>query len=119
MVTDLTGKGALMAVPGILTGARLMVGMDSGLSHLAAGLGVPTVSIQSGSPTRDVWRVAGENVVVVAGDAACAPCHLDLPAQCPHGVACMQVIGVTDVLAACETVLRQDRRGGASAGRGP
>lgn len=111
-VTDLTGKAALSAVPAILDGARLMVGMDSGLSHLAAGLGVPTVSVQSGAPTRDVWRVAGENVVVVVGDAACSPCHLDLPEQCPHGVACMRVIGVADVLAACETVLDAARAGG-------
>ncbi len=113
MVTDLTGKAALPAVPAILDGARLVVGMDSGLSHLAAGLGVPTVSVQSGAPTREVWRVAGANVVVVAGAAACAPCHLDLPEQCPHGVACMRVIGVADVLAACETVLAQDARGSA------
>jgi ADP-heptose:LPS heptosyltransferase len=113
-VTDLTGKVSLSEAPAILAGARLMVGMDSGLTHLAGSLGVATVSVHSGAATREVWRVAGDNVVVVAGDAACAPCHLALTSQCPHGVACLRVIGVADVLAACETVLARDAQGAGS-----
>jgi ADP-heptose:LPS heptosyltransferase len=63
---------ALPAMPleelaGVLAGARLFVGNDSGISHLAAAAGCPTVAI-FGSTNPAIWKPAGPRVHVVGGD---------------------------------------------------
>lgn len=40
---------SLTEVAGVLAGARIMVGLDSGLTHLCAGLGRPTIGIYKAS----------------------------------------------------------------------
>jgi heptosyltransferase-1 len=40
---------SLREVAGVLAGARVMVGLDSGLTHLSAGLGRPTIGIYKAS----------------------------------------------------------------------
>ncbi len=40
---------SLTEVAGVLAGARIMVGLDSGLTHLSAGLGRPTIGIYKAS----------------------------------------------------------------------
>jgi ADP-heptose:LPS heptosyltransferase len=47
---DLTGQGGLAVSAAWIAGARALVGMDSGLSHLAAGCGIPTLAVFG--PTR-------------------------------------------------------------------
>ncbi len=47
---DLTGKGGLAVSAAWIAGARALVGMDSGLAHISAGCGVPTLSVFG--PTR-------------------------------------------------------------------
>lgn len=42
---------ALADMPALLAGARLVVGLDSGLTHLAGALGRPTVGIYADHPT--------------------------------------------------------------------
>jgi ADP-heptose:LPS heptosyltransferase len=102
---DLAGSTSMDAVPDIVAGARLFVGMDSGLTHLAAGLGAPTVCVFSGAARREVWQPTGTRLSIVAGRTACSPCYLALPEQCPHAQACLTVITTDDVLAACEELL--------------
>jgi len=59
LIKDYTGhaqvlpRSSLTEVANQLAGARVMVGLDSGLTHLSAGLGRPTVGIYKAStPTR-------------------------------------------------------------------
>jgi ADP-heptose:LPS heptosyltransferase len=52
-----------------LAGSRLFVGNDSGISHLAAALGVPVVAIYvSTDPT--IWGVRGARSRIIAGDVS-------------------------------------------------
>lgn len=102
---DRTGRVELAAMPALLGGAALVVGMDSGLTHLAAALGRPTLCVMSGTASLPVWRPTGQAVTVLSGMAACSPCHYSEAAQCPHGVACLDAIGVADALSACEGLL--------------
>lgn len=44
-VTDLTGKTDLPTLQALLIGAGLVMGSDTGVTHLAASLGVPTVMV--------------------------------------------------------------------------
>jgi ADP-heptose:LPS heptosyltransferase len=62
---------ALLAA--ILSRCRLYVGNDSGVSHLAAAVGVPTVAI-FGPTDPEVWAPRGPAVRIVREAAPCAPC---------------------------------------------
>jgi ADP-heptose:LPS heptosyltransferase len=97
----------LADLPALLGGLALFVGMDTGVTHLAAAIGVPTVSLLSGVPDGDVWRATGPRVRVLRGRTACSPCDLADARLCPHGVACLEVIGVSDVIASCEALLNE------------
>ena len=72
--------------------ARLFVGNDSGVAHLAAAVGCPVV-VLFGASDPVVWAPRGRSVTVV-GDGACG----------------MEAIGVEAVLAACRTILAISRR---------
>ena len=56
-----------------LAGAALVVGVDSGLSHLAGALGVPTIVLY-GSTSARLTGVRGSRVSSLASDLSCAPC---------------------------------------------
>ncbi len=56
-----------------LGGAGLVIGVDSGLAHLAGALGVPTLVIY-GSTGAGRTGVRGERVASLASELACAPC---------------------------------------------
>ena len=57
----------LVELAGVFAGARLFVGNDSGISHLAAATGCPTVAI-FGPTNPAIWKPAGPRVQVVTGD---------------------------------------------------
>ncbi|HVZ10615.1 glycosyltransferase family 9 protein [Rhodopila sp.] len=101
-VRDLTGTLPLTDLPPLLLGARLFVGYDSGPSHLAAVLGVPTVCIFAGVSDAAVWHPVGPAVTVIAGRTGCSPCRLTHAAECPNDRACLTAISVETVRTACE-----------------
>jgi ADP-heptose:LPS heptosyltransferase len=108
VVQNLAGRLGLQDLPDVLRRSRVFVGNDTGSTHLAASLDVPTVVIVSGAPAVDVWQPVGRHVAVIKAPIGCSPCHLTRPEDCLHGVACMHVIGVDIVVDACEAVM--DRR---------
>ena len=65
----------------ILAGARLFVGNDSGATHLAAALGIPTLAVFGPSDSK-LWRPLGPRVRVVASRQPCAPCTAGGPIRC-------------------------------------
>ncbi len=101
-VTNLAGRIPLAELPDLLISACLFVGYDSGPAHLAASLGVPTVCIFSGVSDVIVWQPLGPAVTIVNGQTGCSPCKLTYAADCPNGVACVEVISVDSVFQACE-----------------
>ncbi len=75
----------------LLKGARALVGNDSGVSHLAAFLGLATVTVFG--PTDPVrWKPLGPSVAVLRGETPCAPCFETQERHCPEPV-CLK--GVT------------------------
>ncbi len=82
-------------VAGALAGARGVVAVETGFSHLAAALGVPTVTIYGPTgPQRHGTR--GRNQLHMPADYPCAPCYkricghtgnLRQPAACMASVA--------------------------------
>ncbi|MGH7832247.1 MAG: glycosyltransferase family 9 protein [Candidatus Binatia bacterium] len=61
----------------------MYIGNDSGMTHLAAALGVETLAIFG--PTNPVeWRPRGRNVNVLSLGAACSPCDPGSMKLCRH-----------------------------------
>jgi N-acetylglucosaminyldiphosphoundecaprenol N-acetyl-beta-D-mannosaminyltransferase len=69
---DLTGKTTIPQLAGVLSQCDLYLGSDSGVTHVAAASGTPTVAVFG--PTNDrAYRPLG-NSVVVRTLPECAPC---------------------------------------------
>ena len=101
--TDLT----LPEITALLARARLFVGNDSGIAHMAAAVETPVVVI-FGSSNRAHWRPWSANTAaeVVFEELECQPCHgyfcekFDEPE-------CIKRVPVERVIAAAERVLRE------------
>jgi heptosyltransferase-2 len=101
-VVNLMGRTDLTGLTGVLAGAGLFVGNDSGAAHLAAALGVPTVVI-FGSTSPEATRPLGEKVKVVSGKTECSPCF---KRTCRYNTyECLNRITVEAVLEAVGEVL--------------
>ncbi len=89
----------------VLHSSILFVGNDSGIAHLAASTGCPTVALFQASDPR-VWAPRGRHVRVVAGKTDCSPCHPSpvRPGECD--LKCRKAIAVDDVFAACMQLVR-------------
>jgi ADP-heptose:LPS heptosyltransferase len=61
-------KQDLSTVAGILAIAAICVANDSGIGHLSAALGTPTVSV-FGPTDPGVWRPLGNHTIAVGGEA--------------------------------------------------
>lgn len=96
-VVDLTGRTDLAQVAGLLRAASVFVGNDSGLMHLAAALGTPTLGLfGSTDPAWTAPRGRRAAALAVRG-FACSPCHRR---TCPEPRFCMETLAPADVLAA-------------------
>jgi heptosyltransferase III len=85
------------------TGA-LYVGNDSGVSHLAAITGRPTI-VLFGASNPLIWAPRGPNVrVVQSHQTICSPCHPAPPGKTCTSV-CMEAIGVEEVHQECRKLL--------------
>lgn len=83
---------------GVLRGVQAAVGVDTGLAHLAAALGVPSVTLYG--PTRfDRTGTFGARQLHLAADFACAPC---MSRVCRYR-------GAAEVLPACFGTLPPER----------
>jgi heptosyltransferase III len=102
---NLAGAVSLADLPTLIRRSSLYVGYDTGTSHLAASLGVPTVVVMGGIPNPDVWHAEGPRVAVVTGEIACSSCYLVHAADCPFEVRCLTAITPGHVAAACDSIL--------------
>ena len=89
------GALSLAATARLLSLCDLVVGLDTGTSHLAAALGVPLVEIQGGRCDRGAWDPLGRDVTVLRFEVPCAGCgHAVCPLEihpCMRGIHLEQV----------------------------
>lgn len=91
-VTNLCGQLAWREVVARLRVCEALIGNNSGLSHLSARAGVPTMCIFGGSHNRMEWRPQGSKVRVISRAIGCSPCQLDHKASSPYDKACLRQI---------------------------
>ena len=89
----------------ILSGARAMVGNDSGPKHLAATRGVPTVSVHVDRLNWNEWGQDGIGAIV-SKRIPCTGCGLNDIAMCGRDVVCIRSISPDDVFDALTPYLR-------------
>lgn len=103
-VLDLMGQLALRQLLAVIQTSHVLVSGATGPAHLAAAVGVPTVSIFD--PRRNMlpirWRPLGEGVVLRPAVPTCEKCVYE---ACPYWD-CLDLITVDEVAARVRQVLR-------------
>jgi predicted lipopolysaccharide heptosyltransferase III len=100
--TDLT----LPEITALLARARLFVGNDSGIAHIAAAVGAPSVVIFGSSNTAH-WRPWARSAAeIVHEEMECQPCHGYFCEKFEEPE-CIKRVPVERVMAAVERVLRE------------
>ncbi|MGW8186476.1 MAG: glycosyltransferase family 9 protein [Desulfobacterales bacterium] len=84
----------------VLESAVIYIGNDSGVSHLAAFLSVPTLVI-FGPSDADRWRPFGDHVRVVKAASPCSPCFGTDRPDCPKRN-CLEEINPDQIVEALE-----------------
>jgi ADP-heptose:LPS heptosyltransferase len=94
---NLAGKTSLAETAALLARSTVLVSGDTGILHLAVGLGCPTVSL-FGPGIAAKWAPQGAGHIVLNKKLHCSPCtRFGYTPDCPHGVRCMREIAVADV----------------------
>jgi heptosyltransferase-1 len=95
-LVDLTGKTTLGQCGALVAGARLLIGVDTGLTHLGIALGTPTLAL-FGS-TRPYLDTGSESSGVLYEPLDCSPCRRR--PTCGGTFDCMRLHTVDKVFAA-------------------
>ncbi|MCC6804811.1 MAG: WecB/TagA/CpsF family glycosyltransferase [Anaerolineae bacterium] len=107
---DLIGQTTLAELAGVLQSCDLMIGADSGVTHIAAAAGTPVVAI-FGPSNADAWHpwTPGSRHVVVRSAPECSPCSyvghgIGLREGCPART-CMRMVTPDQVVATAKALL--------------
>jgi ADP-heptose:LPS heptosyltransferase len=101
-VTDMTGRTTLWQFGALVGGAALVVANDTGISHVAAALGTPSVIVSCGSEPERWAPLDARRHRVLAAPAPCRPCA---HATCPTAHECALGTSVEAVLQTAESML--------------
>jgi ADP-heptose:LPS heptosyltransferase len=93
---DLTGRLSLPEFVGEAAALDLFIGLDTGATHIAAGLGIATICIFPAVTLQSRWLPRGRDVTVAINDVGCRVCDLRRREDCPNGHVCMT--GITPAL---------------------
>jgi ADP-heptose:LPS heptosyltransferase len=87
---------SLVQLASVMKGCRIFIGNDSGISHMAAALGLPTLAI-FGPTDHRVWSPRGKKVEVIRRGIPCSPCAEERFFLC-RDLECLNTIEIGDVL---------------------
>ncbi len=79
----------------IVARCRLFIGNDSGVTHLAAATGTPTIAIFGPTDPR-MWGPRGEKVKILYKKLPCSPCSPDIRKNC-FPLSCLDQIEIESV----------------------
>jgi ADP-heptose:LPS heptosyltransferase len=100
---DLTGQTTLGSLAALISKSALLVCNDTGVSHVAAAVGTPSVVIASGSEVHRWAPLDRDLHPVIWRDMPCRPCAYD---TCPLGHGCALGVEVHSVIARARNLLQ-------------
>lgn len=93
---NLCGKTTILESVELLKQMNIVIGVDSGIMHLAAGVNVPTIAI-FGPMSEIKWAPQADNSFVITSKVPCRPCGLSR--QCKEYLICLNSISPREVIA--------------------
>ena len=105
-ILNLTGRTTLAETSAVLKEIDLLVTTDSGIMHMAYGIGTPTVSL-FGAGIEEKWAPLGPSHIAINHRLFCSPCtKFGYTPECPYDVRCLKEIGVDEVIEAVDSLLK-------------
>ena len=102
---NLAGLTSLPETAAVIQKSAMLLSGDSGVLHIAAGLGVPTVSL-FGPGRAKKWAPRGEHHIVINKELPCSPCTtFGSTPPCQNSNRCMRDITVDEVVSAVTMML--------------
>jgi lipopolysaccharide heptosyltransferase II len=104
---NLAGKTSLTETAAVIEKSLILVSGDTGILHVAVGLGKPTVSL-FGPGMAQKWAPHGDRHIVINKGLHCSPCtKFGYTPKCPVKAKCMSDITADEVAAALELLLEK------------
>ena len=93
----------LIHVASLLNRCRCYIGNDSGITHLAAAVGIPTIAV-FGPTDPKIWGPRGERVAILRKNPGCSPCTEVELERCNQR-RCLELIEVEEVIERARALL--------------
>jgi len=94
---DYIGRTTLGETAAVITDVDLFISGDTGLMHIAYGVGTPTLSL-FGAGIQKKWAPPGDDHVAINRNEPCSPCtRFGYTPKCPYSVRCLTGISVDEV----------------------
>jgi heptosyltransferase-1 len=98
---NLTGKTNLQEAAAVIKNASLLIGVDTGLTHMGYALGVPTIALFGA--TRPYLETGGAPGTVLYHPHECSPCRRS--PTCEEDFTCMKAITTDEVIKAAQAFM--------------
>jgi ADP-heptose:LPS heptosyltransferase len=109
-ILNLVGKSSLMETAAIISQVDSFVTGDTGLMHVAYGVGTPTVSL-FGAGIQKKWAPIGKSHIAINKNLFCSPCtKFGYTPRCPYNVKCLKDITVDEVKESALRLLSQRKK---------
>jgi len=95
-LTNLAGAGSLLFTAEIIRRSAVFVGNDSGLAHVAAAVGTPSVILSGPGDPAEVAPLS-KDAVTLAKRLFCKPCYKNYCWRKDRPLECLEIIGVEEV----------------------
>lgn len=106
-ILNLIGKTSLSQTAAIISELDILITSDTGILHIAYGVGTPTVSL-FGAGIQKKWAPAGGKHAVINKGYSCSPCtKFGYTPACPYDVKCLGDISVDEVKVTALNLLRK------------
>lgn len=103
-VLNLCGRIPLRETAAIVAQSDLYVGSDTGVLHIAYGVGTPTVHL-FGPGVLEKWAPRGSRYRAISKQLPCSPCiRYNYVPPCPYDTECMRLISAEEVIATIATL---------------
>jgi ADP-heptose:LPS heptosyltransferase len=99
----------LRTIAAIMKCGDCFIGNDSGITHLSAAVGIPTISL-FGPTNPDVWGPRGEHVRILKDDVGCSPCDPERLRSCTRQ-RCLEGISVDMVYRTMKRIIENSKPG--------